>query len=366
MGMALQNRATRTLARLFLRKPRSPTQPKTRGLLASAPELVIVEHNAESRDFKYRNLLSLRDLAGFLSKYQGIEMQAEFSKGRRDNRRNMVIRVRLPEDRAPRPVPSRSLGSLLFRVPSGKLNPLERGIRRVRLLAVTMVRNEARFLPGMLRNVGPQVDGIVALDDGSTDGSDRLLRESPQLVELLRNPPGRPGWDQPGNYRRVIAAALRHGAQWIIAVDADERLERDFRKRAERVICRGRLIGLKAFAVHFRELWNSPHQYRADGVWGRKSQPRLFKALPDHRFDDRPLHGARAPLQGKVFGLFPLAGLILYHLRMVHREDREERRRRNEQLDPKARCQPRMGYSYLTDERGLELRAVPEERGYDE
>lgn len=164
----------------------------------------------------------------------------------------------------------------------------------------------------------------------------------------------------------MIAAALRHGAQWIIAVDADERLERDFRRRAERVICRGRLFGLKAFAVHFRELWDSPHQYRAEGVWGRKSQPRFFKALPDHRFDDRPLHGARAPLQGKVLGLFPLADLILYHLRMVHREDREERRRRNEQLDPKARCQPRIGYSYLTDERGLELRAVPEERGYDE
>jgi hypothetical protein len=337
-----------------------------KALLASTPELVVVEHNSESLDFKSRHLLRFRDLAGFLNKYQGTDIQVEFSKGLRDNRRNMIVRVKLREDSAPRPVPARSLRSLFLRIPSGKLNPLERGMRRVRLLAVTMVRNEARFLPGMLRNVGPQVDGIIALDDGSTDGSRRLLEKCPLVVELLRNPPGRRGWDLPGNNRRLIAAALRHNAQWIIALDADERLEREFRKRAERVIGRGRLIGLRAFAVHVRELWDSRHQYRADGIWGQKSPPRLFKALADHRFDDRPLHTARAPLQGKVLGLFPLADLFLYHLRMVNRADREERRRRNEQLDPKARCQPRMGYAYLTDERGLELRAVPEERGYDE
>jgi hypothetical protein len=345
---------------------RSGFEKALKVLLTSAPELVIVEHNSESLDFKGRHLLSFGDLAGFLSKFQGMDMQAEFSRGRKDNRRNMVVRVKAGEERAPRPIPARSLKSLLLRVPSGKLNPLDRGIRRVRLLAVTMVRNEARFLPGMLRNVGPQVDGIIALDDGSSDGSRRLLEKSPLVMELLRNPPGRTGWDQPGNYRRVIAAALRHGAEWIIAVDADERLEREFRLRAERVIRRGRLIGLKAFAVHFCELWDSRLQYRADGIWGRKSQPRLFKALPDHRFDDLPLHGARAPLQGKVFGLFPLADLFLYHLRMVHAKDRVERRRRYEQLDPNARCQPRIGYAYLTDERGLELRAVPEDRGYDE
>jgi hypothetical protein len=256
--------------------------------------------------------------------------------------------------------------ALRCQLPSRKFNPFEGKGKRSRLLATTMVRNEIRFLPDMLRNVAPQVDGIIALDDGSIDGSDRLLAESPWVLELLRNPPDRPGWDQPGNHRRLIEAALRHGAEWIIAVDADERLEREFRIRAERVIQRGHPIGLTAFGVHFRELWDSPRSFRADGIWGRKTQPRFFRALADHQFDERPIHGAKAPLQGKIGGSFPLADLIIYHLRMVRRDDRQARRQRNERLDPEARYQPGIGYAYLTDETGLRLRPVPERRGYEE
>jgi hypothetical protein len=251
-------------------------------------------------------------------------------------------------------------------IPSGKFIPLAAPGKRVRLLATIMVRDEIRFLPGLLRNLAPQVDGIIALDDGSCDGSDRLLAESPLVLELLRNRSDRPGWDDLDNHRRLVKAALSHGAEWIIAIDADERLERDFRARAERVIQRGRTIGLTAFGIHFRELWDSPRSFRADGIWGRKTQPRLFQARADHRFDERPIHGAKAPLQGKVRGSFPLADLIIYHLRMVRREDRENRRRRYETLDPQARLQPGIGYAYLTDENGLRLRPVPRRRGYDE
>ena len=229
-----------------------------------------------------------------------------------------------------------------------------------------MVRDDIRFLPGLLRNVAPHVDGIIALDDGSSDGSDRLLAESSLVLELLRNPPARPGWDQPGNHKRLVEAALRHGAEWIIAIDADERLEYEFRGRAERVVQRGLSIGLTAFGVHFRELWDSPLSFRADGIWGRKTQPRFFRAMADHLFDERPIHGAKAPLQGKVHGSFPIADLIIYHLRMVHRPDREARRLRNERFDPQARYQPGIGYAYLTDETGLRLRPVPKRRGYEE
>lgn len=260
----------------------------------------------------------------------------------------------------------RRLKVCLLRLPSAQWLPGKSGGRRIRLLATTMVRDEARFLPGLLRNLAPQVDGIIALDDGSSDGGDRLLEGSPLVLELLRNPPGRPAWDEPGGHRRLVEASRRHGAEWIITVDADERLERDFRARAERVIRRARRLGLGAFQVRVRELWDAPDRYRADGIWGLKWSPRLFRALPGLEFEDRPLHAAKAPLQGKIFGVFPLADLILYHLRMVLREDREARRRRNERLDPEARCQPRIGYAYLTDETGLRLRPVPARRGYRE
>ena len=259
----------------------------------------------------------------------------------------------------------RVLKAHVLHIPSGSLNPAAGNDRRVRLMAVTMVRDEMRFLPGMLRNVGPQVDGVIALDDGSTDGSLELLESSPFVVELLRNPSDRPRFDETGGHRRLVEAALRRGAEWIVAVDADERMEREFRPRAERVIRRGRRLGLKAFEVRIRDLWDSAGRYRADGLWGRKWAPRLFRALPGHLFDERPLHAAKAPFQGKICGVFPLADLFFYHLRMVRPEDREERRRRYERLDPDARFQSKVGYRYLTDERGIRLRPVPERRGYE-
>ena len=103
------------------------------------------------------------------------------------------------------------------------------------------------------------------------------------MLEVLRVPGDRPAWDEVGNYRRLVEAALRHGATWAVSIDADERVERDFRRRAERVIARGRWLGLSAYAVRLRELWDAPDQYRSDGVWGRKGPARLFRLRPGRR-----------------------------------------------------------------------------------
>lgn len=238
--------------------------------------------------------------------------------------------------------------------------------RRIRLLALLSARNEMRFLPGLMANLAPHVDGIVALDDGSSDGTGEYLDGRPEVVELLRSGPTRAGWDEVGNHRALLAAALRHGADWVLCIDADERVEREFRPRAEAVTADGERRGVQAYAVRLRELWNSPSHYRADGVWGRKAVARLFRALPDHQFDERPLHAVKAPLQGRIDGQFPLADLELFHLRMIDREDRVARRRRYEEADPEARWQPGLGYAYLTDEQGLELRKLEPGRSFSE
>lgn len=237
------------------------------------------------------------------------------------------------------------------------------GARRHRILALIAVRNGMRYLPGFLRNVAPQVDGIVALDDGSTDGSAELLGAHAAVLELVRNPVDRPGWDEVGNHRALIAAALRHTGDWVICLDADERLEDGFRARAERVIARGNLLGYSAYAVRLRELWDARGQYRADGIWGRKMIARFFRLRDDHEFDPRELHAHKAPMQGLRNGRFPTTDLTIYHLAMLEAKDREARRARYEQADPDNRWQ-RIGYAYLTDTTGLELRALPRGRGF--
>lgn len=248
-------------------------------------------------------------------------------------------------------------------IPSG--GPSFPGRRRVRLLALVAVRDEMQYLPGFVANVAPQVDGIIALDDGSRDGSAEFLEASSSVIDLHRVAPDRPVWDETGNHRALVEAALHHRAEWILCLDADERLERDFRVRAERVIRRGRLLGYSAYAIRLRELWDSPDAFRVDGIWGRKAMARLFKARRDHDFDPRPLHGIKAPLQARRNGRYPLADLSIYHLGMLGREDRLARRHRYELADPDARWQP-VGYAYLTDEHGVRLENVDPRRGYAE
>ena len=236
--------------------------------------------------------------------------------------------------------------------------------RRVRLLAVLAVRDEMRHLPGWFRNVAPHVDGVVALDDGSTDGSAKFLASRPEVLELLRVPPDRPEWDEVGNYRRLIEAALRHGADWIVSLDADERVEHRFRARAERAIRPGRH---DAFSLVFRELWDVPDRYRTDGRWGEKRRARLFRARHDHEFDERPHHAHKAPLQAREGGRFPRTNLVVYHLGTLSAGERAARRAQYEALDPGGSFQPSgVGYAYLTDEEGLKVRRVPARRRWVE
>lgn len=220
------------------------------------------------------------------------------------------------------------------------------------------------FLPGYFDSIEPQVDGIIALDDGSTDGSGDFVARQHKVLELIRVSPSTPHvWDEPANRRKVIAAAACHRPDWLIAVDADERLEKQFRARARQEIARAEAEGIAALSVHFRELWDSPVHYRADGIWGTKRQARFFRHREDAELDQKPLHGHWAPLNSRTGGGFPPGDLCIYHLRMIDAARRHARRQRYETLDPDGQYQS-IGYDYLTDEKGMELQALPEGREY--
>lgn len=239
------------------------------------------------------------------------------------------------------------------------------GARRPRMLAMLTCRNERRHLDDYLANVAPQFDGLVALDDGSSDGTGEILARHPAVLEVLRIVPRTPHrWNGVRHRRLLVDAAARHGADWVLALDADERVERTFRERAERIIADAGPDGPMAYAVALRELWGGPDQYRVDGLWGRKAMARLFRIRTDHDFGAGALHGHWAPENSRgPGGPFVRADLIVYHLKMMAAADRERRMRRYQALDPDRQWQ-KIGYDYLVDETGLELERLPEGREY--
>jgi glycosyltransferase involved in cell wall biosynthesis len=235
----------------------------------------------------------------------------------------------------------------------------------MKIVALLQARNEERYLAEWLENISPAVDAIVAIDDGSTDRTAEILTSHPKLVELISRTPGQP-WRERDNQVDLIKAGRRHGADWFLCLDADERIELGFATQLPVLLQQAEDRGVEAFTLRLRELWNDDCTYRIDGIWGQKARYRLFKNNPSHtKFDPRQLHRHWMPLEivmrlNKVGAQLPNA---IYHLRMIDPEDRLARYRRYKELDSTNQYQAE-GYEYLIDEAGLELAAIPAEADY--
>src|SRR3712207_7052425 len=93
----------------------------------------------------------------------------------------------------------------------------------MKLIALVPMKNEAWILPAYLSSVAPVVDDIVAVDDGSTDESARLVREAGGHVV-----PAREGGDWETHWGWVREDMLRvgreRGGTHFLCLDADEAL----------------------------------------------------------------------------------------------------------------------------------------------
>jgi hypothetical protein len=205
-----------------------------------------------------------------------------------------------------------------------------------RLLAVFSFRYDAHLVPDLLHNLAPVVDGWIAFDDrGATEAFSSEPKRRTALLTLAR----------------------KRGADWVLPVDPDERLED---------AAATRMPDLLAAPPHTvwtfanRELF-TPTAYRVDGLWRTKSRPRLFSMQAGLPVSEQDLHAPWFRL-GPDTKLRP-SGLNLYHLKMLTPERRAARRDLYKHLDPEGRFQ-KLGYDYLADETGMELEEIPPGRGF--
>lgn len=207
---------------------------------------------------------------------------------------------------------------------------------RQRIVAVFSYRYDAHLVPDLLANLDAIVDGWIAYDDRAAN-------------EIFSSETQR--------RRALVAAAYEAGADWILAMDPDERLESAVASRIGRLISGS---GHVAWGFRCREMY-TPASYRVDGPWGLKMQHRLFGAYHPDRYRAQDLHGAWFP--DDIGFRLRDSGLNLYHLKMIEPKRRVARRDLYNRLDPDRRLQ-QIGYDYLADEAGMILEAVPAGRGY--
>lgn len=207
---------------------------------------------------------------------------------------------------------------------------------RRRIVAVFSYRYDAHLVPDLISNIAPVVDGWIAYDDRAAEGVFS---------------------SEPGRRRALLTAAHAAGADWVLAIDPDERLETGVATRIGELTGGSRRI---AWGFPFREMY-TPTSYRVDGVWGLKIQHRLFSAYHPDRYRSKDLHGAWFPEE--IGFKLKNSDLNLYHLKMIEPKRRAARRDLYSHLDPECRLQ-QIGYDYLADERGTVLEAIASGRGY--
>ena len=88
------------------------------------------------------------------------------------------------------------------------------------LLAIP-VFNEARYVAGVLRRARTHLRDILVINDGSTDGTARVLARVPEL-HVITHPENR-GYGQ--SLADAFAFAIQHGFDWLITMDCDEQHE---------------------------------------------------------------------------------------------------------------------------------------------
>lgn len=227
-----------------------------------------------------------------------------------------------------------------------------------RIMAVYGVRYEPQWLVDELRKNLSWVDELVVVDDRGRKGE--LWVHEAKYRQMQRN--------------ALIKAGIR---PWdhVLVTSPDER----WSDNAEEVI--RPLIERRSRTIYrfpLREMW-SPTRFRTDGMWGRKTRPRLYPFLPGQRHHQGRIQTAPTPLGSYRRRSVP--SVSIYHLESIHPASRAERaivyeamspgsqRRASRsqhwaRFDPERRYMRKYGFAYLADPRGARLAAVPRQRGF--
>ena len=163
---------------------------------------------------------------------------------------------------------------------------------RPMIVGLLPVRNGETLLPGWLRAAPAWCEAAVALDDGSTDGTRALLEAASIVRTVLTNPP-RPsaaGWDDGRNRSRLLEAAAALAPDWIVQVDADERIEADDAAVLRDFLSTDALPGL-AYGLLHRRAWGED-QIDPTASWVY----RVFAWEPGQELPDAPLHFHPVPV----------------------------------------------------------------------
>ncbi len=140
---------------------------------------------------------------------------------------------------------------------------------------VIICRNEAGTIERTLRSLEGLTDDIVVFDNGSTDGTQTIVRDF--RVQLYEG-----GWEGFGKTRQKAVTLARH--DWILSLDADESPDDELKRSLASWEPRHELV---VYDLAFKNFLGK--KWLRYGEWGGDHHIRLFNRK-NVKFDDAPVH----------------------------------------------------------------------------
>jgi tetratricopeptide (TPR) repeat protein len=161
-----------------------------------------------------------------------------------------------------------------------------------------IVKNEAKNLPRCLESARGVVDEMVVVDTGSTDDTVAVAeRYGARVVRF--------SWCDDFSAARNTAVSHARG-KWILALDADEALARDARRKLRGLLRDDRY---QAYLVNIRSpLKGTRSQAAVINAW-----PRVFRNRPEIRYEGR-VHEQISPSIARLGGTVAATELTIDHL----------------------------------------------------
>ena len=155
----------------------------------------------------------------------------------------------------------------------------------VKISTNTLVLNEIKYIDGLVRNLlDADVDEILFLDGGSTDGTYELLleyeKQYPERIVVIR-------WKQPDNtmFKDAFRESVRRNVlkdastgDYVLIIDADERINLDFKQHIT--------LSKASYATPWYQFWGDKIRVNThdDRVWYPGYRVRFMRNVPDLRF----------------------------------------------------------------------------------
>ena len=173
--------------------------------------------------------------------------------------------------------------------------------KKMKLVAMCRVKNGViAKLEDMLDKTMEFADGIVIINDGSTDDTGKICQkkkyESFILDYVFQTP--NTEFDERRDRNRLIQMAKKFDPDWLISVDADEVFEDSFNRDVVERLMRPANPHIKAYGFHWSTFWRGTQECRVDGIWGNIAGMRMYKSEPNQEIvlgTDKGFHCGNMP-----------------------------------------------------------------------